>query len=119
VELADLAERVEEFGRVAYLVTTNADGSPHVVSLEIGWDEQGRLSGSAGERTTANAKRSPVVTLLWPAPPGSPYGLIVDGNAESGGVESGVAIVPGAAVLHRTPAGDPSSPSCIRVLERR
>lgn len=121
VELTDLAERIEQFGSVAYLVTVNADGSPHVVSVEIQWDDLGRLSVPVGNRSLANADESPSVTLLWPAHPGDSYGLIVDGQAtgKDGDVESRLAIAPTAAVLHRTPAGDPSSPSCIRVLERR
>lgn len=120
VDLADLAERIEQFGSVAYLVTVNADGSPHVVSVEVRWDDLGRLSASVGKRSLANADESPSVTLLWPAPAGDPYGLIVDGEAAGADdpTDGRVAVAPTAAVLHRTPMGDPSSPSCIRILER-
>lgn len=108
---------------MAYLVTVNSDGSPHVVSIEVLWDDDGLLSASVGRRSAANAHRSRAVTLLWPAPPGDPYGLIVDGDAanrisDGDGAPTTLAVTPRTAVLHRTPLGDPTAPSCIRVLER-
>lgn len=120
VELAELAERIETFGDVAYLVTVNSDGSAHVVSVRVRWDEDGNLVVGAGARTLANVGPNPNVTLLWPAAPGADYALIVDGRAEcvTDAIEPSLWVVPVAAVLHRTPEGDPSTPSCIRLIER-
>ena len=117
VALAALAERIEEYGNVAYLVTVGDNASPHVVSVRVAWDGD-RLVVGAGRRTAANVQERPDVTLLWPARPGSGYSLIVDGGAtvtERDG-EAALAIGPTAAVLHRTPEGDPSQPSCVTVL---
>ena len=122
VELSALAERVEEYGPIAYLVTVGGDSLPHVVSVTVTWGgaDNGRLVVGAGRHTSANVATNPVVTLLWPAPAGTAYGLIVDGKAEAigGDGEAQLAIAPTAAVLHRTPAGDPDSPSCITVLPK-
>jgi hypothetical protein len=69
---------------------------------------------SAGRHTTSNAVERPGVTLLWAAPPGRDYSLIVDGRARA---DSGrLVVTPTRAVLHRTPEGDPTAPSCITVL---
>jgi hypothetical protein len=120
VALAALAERVDDFGEVAYLVSVSGAGLPHVVAVRARWDD-GELVVGAGRQTKMNASARPDVTLLWPASPGGPYGLIVDGTArvraKSTEAET-LAIKPAAAVLHRTPEGDPSAPSCITVLSR-
>jgi hypothetical protein len=122
VDLSALAECVEEYGPVAYLVTVSADGLPHVVSVTVAWagDDKQHLVVGAGRHTSANVGAHPTVTLLWPAPAGTTYGLIVDGTArvQGEGAEATLAIGPTAAVLHRTPAGDPASPSCITVIPK-
>ena len=122
VDLSALAERVEEYGPIAYLVTVSGQGLPHVVSVTVTWDGDDRqhLVVGAGRHTAANVGDNPTVTLLWPAPPGGAYGLIVDGQARVNGegADATLAIGPTAAVLHRTPAGDPESPSCITVLPK-
>ena len=121
IALAELAERVDNFGEVAYLVSVGGVGLPHIVSVRTRWDD-GELIVGAGRQTKMNVSARPDVTLLWPAAPGGPYGLIVDGTArvraESTEAEATLAITPAAAVLHRTPEGDPSAPSCITVLPR-
>ena len=115
--LAGLAQRIEEYGDVAYLVTVGAEGLPHVVSVRVRWDGAALIAG-AGKRTAANVGHSPDVTLLWPAVPGTGYSLIVDGKAVPSADAAGptLAIGPVVAVLHRTPEGDPAGPSCITVL---
>ena len=122
VDLSALAERVEEYGPIAYLVTVSAEGLPHVVSVTVAWDgdDKQHLVVGAGRHTSSNVGQNPTVTLLWPAPPGNAYGLLVDGKGrvEGEGADATVAIGPTAAVLHRTPAGDPESPSCITVLAK-
>lgn len=117
VALAELAERVGEFGRVAYLVSVGAEGLPHVVSVAVTWADADLVVG-AGSRTSANVELHPDVTLLWPARPGAGYSLIVDGPSRLTPGENGatLAITPTRAVLHRTPEGDPSAPSCVTVL---
>jgi hypothetical protein len=117
VALAALAERIEEFPPVAYLITVGAERQPHVVSVRPGW-EDGALVVTAGGRTAANVGAGATVTLLWPATPGAGYSLIIDGTARVVDIAAGpaVAIAPTAAVLHRTPEGDPSAPGCITVL---
>ena len=121
VALAALAERADDFGEVAYLVSVSGAGLPHVVAVRARWDD-GELVVGAGRQTMINASARPDVTLLWPASPGGPYCLIVDGTArvraKSTEAET-LAIEPAAAVLHRTPEGDPSAPSCITVLSRQ
>jgi hypothetical protein len=122
VELSALVERVEEYGPIAYLVTVGADALPHVVSVTVTWADTdgGGLLVGAGRHTSANVGVHPTVTLLWPASPGGAYGLIVDGSAtvQGEGASAQLAIAPTAAVLHRTPAGDPGEPSCITVLSQ-
>src|SRR5437899_3155437 len=86
VALTALADRVAEFGPVAHLVTVGDSGTPHVVSVAVGWDGDD-LTAGAGTKTAHNAGARPQVTLLWPAHPGGAYSLIVDGQARlvSGG----------------------------------
>ena len=118
VGAAALADRIEEFGTIAYLVTVGAGGSPHVVAVEVG-DDDGRLVVGAGRHTSANAAARPAVTLVWAALPGTGYCLIVDGAARlvgEGPAPGTLVVEPTRAVLHRTPAGDPSAPSCITLL---
>ncbi len=114
LDTASLAERVVEYGSVAHLVTVNADGVPHVVAVRVE-ERNGDLAvGGVGWHTTANAAERPRVTLLWPAPGGRHYSLIVDGTART--LPGSLAITPTRAVLHRTPEGDPAAPNCITVL---
>ncbi|HVL03554.1 MAG TPA: pyridoxamine 5'-phosphate oxidase family protein [Acidimicrobiales bacterium] len=117
VVAAALAGAIEERGPTAYLVTVGGDDRPHVVAVTVGWHDEG-LVADAGRTTTANVGLHPDVTLIWPARPGSGYSLIVDGRARltAGDQPSSLAIAPRKAVLHRTPDGDPSSPSCIPLL---
>lgn len=119
VELSDLARHLKDFGTVAYLTTVDEDGRPHVVSVRPRL-EGARLHVGAGRRTSANVTRQARVSLLWPAAPGGAYSLIVDGHAALAGEggEATLAVAPEAAVLHRTPDGDPSAPSCVTVLAR-
>lgn len=114
---APLARVIEERGATAHLVTVGADDRPHVVAVTVGWHGE-NLVADAGRTTTANVGLHPYVTLIWPARPGSGYSLIVDGRARltDGDEPASLAIDPRKAVLHRTPEGDPSSPSCITVL---
>lgn len=119
VELSALAEHVERFGPVAYLVTVDGAGHPHVVSVRPDLDAD-RFRAGAGRQTAANLAERPGCTLLFPAPPGEGYGLLVDGEGEvhGEGEDRRLAVRPTRAVLHRTPEGDPAAPSCVTVLSQ-
>jgi hypothetical protein len=113
VELGELRERLEEYGPIAFLVTTGDGGRPHVVSVSVSLDGE-RLVAGAGRTTSANVAATPTVSLLWPARDGGAYCLIVDGDAEVDGDR--VRVEPTRAVLHRLADAAGEGPSCITVL---
>ena len=117
VELSELADKMRDFGSIAYLITTGDEGAPHVVSIVLNWDGED-IAAAVGNRTQANARTRPDVTLLWPGTAGADYSLIVDGTARVTG-DGRVAVTPTRAVLHRLPSADTSLPSCVPVLDRR
>ncbi len=112
----DLRGRIAKYGPIAYLVTVNAEERPHVVAVRVAWDGEA-VTTSAGSTTLANAEVRPHVTVVWAAPPGAGYSLIVDGVATTAGAI--VRISPTRAVLHRTPEGDPAAPNCVTILSRK
>ena len=118
-DLSPLSEQLGRFGAVAYLVTVAPDGTPHVVSVRPKLEDQ-HLVTAGGQRTVANVAARPSVTLLWPAPPGTGYSLVLDARAQAQPSDGGTVleIRPTAAVLHRTPEGDPAMPSCVTILPR-
>jgi hypothetical protein len=128
VELAELRQRVADHGPAALLVTVGDDGGPHVVSVEVALTD-GALVAGAGRTTVGNVERRSAVTLVWPAPAGSDYCLLVDGaasviaageaaSASAAGAQ--VVVAPSRAVLHRLAgAGDAAGPSCITILDQR
>lgn len=125
MDVSELAAKIEEFGPVAYLVTTGEGGAPHVVSVLPAWEGE-ELVVPAGKSSSGNAREQPSVTLLWSGPPGADYCLIVDGAAravasESGGAgeAGGIAVRPVRAVLHRLAQADADLPSCVTVLDNR
>ena len=113
MSLEQLARRVEEFGRLAFLVTTDGT-SAHVVSVAVDFDG-GAFSLSAGRSSRANIDARSTATLLWPSPDGGPYSLIVDGDAACDG-ETAV-VRPTRAVLHRLADAPTDIPSCVRIEE--
>ncbi|HMC53314.1 MAG TPA: pyridoxamine 5'-phosphate oxidase family protein [Acidimicrobiales bacterium] len=116
VALSALAEQVESFEDVVYLVTVSQDTTPHVVSVTATWQGDELVVG-AGRHTSHNVEVNSRLTLLWPAPAGSPYSLIVDGSARLVPDDQAIAISPTRAVLHRVAGADASLPSCVTVLE--
>lgn len=114
--MLSLAEQIEAYGDIAHLVTVNADGLPHVVSVRVTWDGDA-LVVPAGHTTTSNAEAHPDVTALWAAPAGTAYSLIVDGRAAPAAPGT-LRVTPTRAVLHRTPEGDPSAPNCVTIVAR-
>jgi hypothetical protein len=110
VSLEELRRRVDEYGTVPFLVTT--DGAhPHVVSVRITFDGT-QLSVEAGRQSRANIDATDTATLLWPDRDG-PYCLIVDGDAANDGQTTHVR--PTRAVLHRLADASTDLPSCVRI----
>ena len=99
VQIDALRGELESEGAAAYLVTVAPDGSPHVVSVLVGWVDD-RLGVGGGRRTAANVVERPAVTLLWPTPDDGGLSLIVDGQAEVVGEQ--VLITPTFAIRHRS-----------------
>jgi hypothetical protein len=117
VALADLAEQVASFGNVGYVVTADQDAMLHVVSVMAAWRDDELVVG-AGRHTSQNVEVHPSLTLLWPARPGDPYSLIVDGEGRLVPGEELISIRPARAVLHRVATADQSLPSCVTLLDR-
>jgi len=80
VELPRLLEVASSFGTVPMLLTTDEDGRPRASTTSITWDGV-TATARAGRRSVANAARRTLVSLLWPAPPGERFALLVDGTA--------------------------------------
>jgi hypothetical protein len=116
VELAELRDKVAEYGAVAFLVTVGADGAAHVVSTAVEMTGDA-ITAPAGRTTAANADRAGSITVLWPARPGERYCLIVDGTAT---VEDGaVTVGPVRAVLHRVADAPDDGPTCVPIVDQR
>ena len=116
VGLDDVREQVAACGSYAYLLTVTEDGRPHAVSLRPEWDGD-ELIVRPGQRTMANAERSPEVSLLWPVSGRDGFALFVNGRAEvrMEGGSAALAVKPSSAVLHKTPEGTGDEPGCIPI----
>jgi hypothetical protein len=79
VELERLLEVAGGFDTVPMLLTVDDDGRPRAASVTVSWDGVHALV-SAGRRSVTNAAARPLVSLLWPAPPGERFALLVDGE---------------------------------------
>jgi hypothetical protein len=108
-----LREQLDAYGPAAHLVTVGSGGRPHVVSVLVAADGE-LLRTTAGRTTTANAGANGSVTLVWAAPPGESYTLLVDGRAEPVGDE--LVVVPTRAVQHRVVTATGEGPSCITIV---
>ena len=82
VELEKLLEVASGFGTTPMLLTADQDGRPRAAAASVVWDGE-VATVRAGRRSLANAGVRPLVSLLWPAPPGERFALLVDGVAES------------------------------------
>jgi hypothetical protein len=79
VELEKLLEVASGFGTVPMLLTTDGDGRPRASAVSVGWvGTDARVR--AGRKSVANAAERLLVSLLWPAPPGERFALLVDGT---------------------------------------
>jgi PPOX class probable F420-dependent enzyme len=84
-EIPALARDVIESGRLAHLVTVNADGSPHVTIVWVGLDGDDIVVGKLMvDQKVRNIRRDPRVSLSIEAE-GEQYGmqhyLVVEGTA--------------------------------------
>lgn len=80
VELDQLLEVAAGFGTVPMLLSVDPDGRPRASAVSVTWDGT-TARVRAGRRSVANAAERPLVSLLWPAPPGERFALFVDGEA--------------------------------------
>lgn len=91
VEIPETARAVIESGRLAHLVTINADGSPHVTIVWVGLDGPDIVIGKLmTDQKVRNIRRDPRVSLSLEADGeqwGMQYYLVVEGTAriEEGG----------------------------------
>ncbi|HEX2809188.1 MAG TPA: pyridoxamine 5'-phosphate oxidase family protein [Kineosporiaceae bacterium] len=79
VELEKLLEVAGGFGTVPMLLTTDENGRPRASAVSVSWDGV-TARVRAGRKSVANAAARPLVSLLWPAPPGERFALLVDGS---------------------------------------
>jgi hypothetical protein len=111
--VTELREQLDAYGAAAHLVTVGSGGRPHVTSVVV--EEDGELlRTTAGRTSSGNAAANPAVTLMWAAPPGEAYTLLVDGRAEP--VDEQLVVVPTRAVRHRVVTAPGEGPSCITIL---
>jgi hypothetical protein len=82
VELPKLLEVAAGFGTTPMLLTTDEDGRPRASAVSVTWDGE-VATVRAGRRSVANAAVRPLVSLLWPAPLGERFALLVDGDVEA------------------------------------
>jgi hypothetical protein len=105
VEVADLAQALEDFG-AGYLLTNRA-GAVKVVTVEPTVSDGVVLVEGPGKGTVANLAENPAVTLVFPPREPRGFTLLVDGSGEVVGED--VRIAPATAVLHR-PASHADGP---------
>lgn len=120
VSLDRLREEISGHRVSPYLLTVNDEGRPHSVAVVVDWDGDA-LAVSVGDRTAANVRQRPLVTLLWPPNEAGEYSLIVDGTAvlPEDGSSNIASITPTKATLHR-PAVTPvagHSADCVSILK--
>ena len=84
VELEKLLEVAAGFGTVPMLLTADGDGRPRAAAVSVEWELAGdgaRARVRAGRKSVRNAADRPLASLLWPAPPGERFALLVDATA--------------------------------------
>jgi hypothetical protein len=108
VDLEQLRATIDTMARAPYLITVSDDGRAHSVAVAWTWHGD-ELDCAVGNRTLANARSRPDVSLLWAPNDALGYSLIVDATvtatAGNGDGDNVVRLQPTRAVLHR-PAPD-------------
>jgi len=103
VDIENLDEALEEYGKTAYLITTDSQAHPHITHVVLSKEADGFVCG-LGRKTSANVIDRPSVALLRPPVTLGGHSLIVDGEmivveAEEGRVKGRFEAE--AAILHR------------------
>jgi hypothetical protein len=100
VALDELAATAARFGPAAYVLTSGADGRPHVSHVRV--DVHGaRITFAAGRGTRANAAARPAVVVLWPPHEDGGFSLIADATASASEADDALVLDVIRAVLHR------------------
>jgi hypothetical protein len=79
VELEKLLEVAGRFGTVPMLLTVDDDGRPRAAAVSVSWDGVHAMV-RVGRRSLHHAAERSLVSLLWPAPAGERFALLVDGE---------------------------------------
>ena len=116
VDLEQLRATIDTLARAPYLLTVSDDGRAHSVAVAWTWHDD-ELDCAVGNRTLANARSRPDVSLLWAPNDADGYSLIVDATvtatAGSGEGDNVVRLQPTRAVLHRpAPEGATLASGC-------
>ena len=116
VDLERLRDELARYGMQPYLLTVTADARPHAVAVSVVWDGDALVT-AVGNRTAANARERPDVTLLWPPHEVGGYSLIVDATATVAGDGGEVRLRPAKGVQHRpalsASGGDQCGSDCV------
>jgi hypothetical protein len=106
VDVADLAKALEDFG-AGYLLTTSAEGTVKVVTVEPAVVGDVVVVEAPGGGTVRNLAGRAAVTLVFPPREPKGFTLLVDGTGAVEGDD--VRVTPTGAVLHR-PASHADGP---------
>ena len=108
VELQQLRDAIDNTDRAPYLLTVSDDGRPHSVAVDCAWHDD-QLEVPVGNRTLANARARPFVSVLWAPKERDGYSLIVDADlthaSGAGNGDNVIRLRPTRAVLHRPAQG--------------
>ena len=105
IAVDDLADRLDEYGAAAFVVTVGVDSSPKVVHVPVVWDGE-VLRCTPGGGTLANLTGGGPVTLVFPSSGTGGYSMFLDGRGVPDPDDDAVAVIEfTGGVLHR-PAPD-------------
>jgi len=117
-----------KFHTAPYCLTVDDEGRPHGVAVTITWHDD-KLVVPAGNRTLANARQRPLVSVIWPPNEMGGYTLIVDATVTAahgtGEGDNQITLAPTRAVLHRPRTDDATASDtacaadCIPLTEDR
>ena len=105
ITVDDLADRLDEYGTAAFMVTVGADSSPKVVHVPVVWAGE-VLRCTPGGGTLANLTGGGPVTLVFPAAENGGYSMFLDGRGALDPDAAAIVVIEfTGGVLHR-PAPD-------------